>query len=178
MSKINVWPIVVDHWRTLRDYGSNAPSMRDVAWFAGAPLVACVALLYLRLQLSSDAVSVLITALSIFAGLLLNLLLLTHNIIAGSAAASTSRRRLLLKEIYRNISYAILLSLVTVAVLIAAVLLPGTGSRWIASAAVYALVTHFLLTLLMILKRVHVMLAKEYDQESSSHDRELRITER
>jgi hypothetical protein len=93
MSKINVWPIVVDHWKTLRDYGSSSASMRDMLWFTGVPVATAGLLLYHRVLLSTDAVSVLITALSIFAGLLLNLLLLTHNIIAGSAAASSTRRR-------------------------------------------------------------------------------------
>ena len=66
----------------------------------------------------------------------------------------------LLRETFANISYSVLISVMLIILLFIAKLFDG----WIHDICVlvsYTIVGKFLLTLLMILKRVHVLLTKE-----------------
>jgi hypothetical protein len=116
------------------------------------------------MRLDGPEVTVLITALSIFAALLFNLLLLTHSIVTQTESELHEGRRKLLREIYAHISYAVLISVIAIVFLLASVVLPS-GSPWVdftLSGAVYFLVLNFLGTLFLILNRIHVMLAAEF----------------
>jgi len=118
------------------------------------------------LRLDSGEVSILITSLSIFAALLFNLLLLTHSIVAQGEGEGNKRRLELLEEIYSHISYTILVSVVTIAILISFSAIPykcGIPGA-IFSLLVYFLVLNFLSTLMLILNRVHIMLNSEFSE--------------
>lgn len=163
MAKLDVSAIIVDHLDTLEDYGTKRWSVRDIAWFYAVPVLASGVMVWAGIILNVASISVLITALSIFAGLLLNLLLLTHGIITARGEDERSqRRRELIRQVYKNISYSILVALGAVAVLVVLAVISHPVVLLIGSAIVFGLVGNFLLTLLMILKRVHVMLGKEY----------------
>jgi hypothetical protein len=122
--------------------------------------------------LSKDLVNVLVTALSVFAALLFNLLLLIFDIIRKSKnEPDTQDIKLgLLKEIYANISYSIFVSIVSIMVLLVPLLnidIPRIASismhvDKVVSFIIYFLIGNFVLTLLMILKRVHVLLTEEF----------------
>ena len=67
---------------------------------------------------------------------------------------------MLLREIFTNISYSIVVSVFCIAILLIAYLDIGTGIFLkIFSFIVYFLVIQFLLTMFMVLKRVHVLLS-------------------
>ena len=75
-------------------------------------------------------------------------------------------------EIFKHISFAILVSVVTLSVLILAMASPASFAsipwiREIFSVVVYFLVGTFLCTLLLILKRVHVLFKKELGETKS-----------
>lgn len=165
-AKLNLRHIVSDHFGTLYNYRTNKLDWSDLLTFYVLPGVLTAALLWFGMRLDGTEVTVLITALSIFAALLFNLLLLTHSIVTDTEKDLHSRRHRLLQEIYAHISYAILVSVVAIVFLLAFVVLP---SHWpwvclVTSAAVYFLVLNFLATLLLILNRIHVMLAAEFTE--------------
>lgn len=167
-SKIDVRGIIQDHYRTLVDNrevaegGPRRASKGDYFLFLGVPVLAALLLHYLKVGLSDEAVNVLITALSIFAGLLFNLLVL----IAGLADRSDMPRgpadpRPLLREVYANIAYALLVSLVALIPLCVYAMVAEGTARIVATIFAYSFIGHFLLTLLMILKRMHALLTDE-----------------
>ncbi len=164
-SKIDIRDIVRDHFATLVDYETGRRSFSDHILFVVIPLIASGVLLLLRIQLSEPAVTVLITALSIFAGLLFNLLVLIDSLADRKAAPTgDSDARLMMKSIYANLSYAVLISLLTLVPLCLFALTQNCTVRVVTSGFSYFLISHFLLTLLMVLKRIHALLAHEFSR--------------
>lgn len=171
LAKINFLQIIRDHLLTLRQYqGDEKLSRGDIFLFFALPGFLAIGFYWgLGLSLDSDLVSILITSLSIFAALLFNLLILVYDIITrrkNSPQQPSKRVMQFLREIYANVSYSILVSVLAVVVLLGGLFksLPD----WVISCInilSYYLVTHFVLTLLMILKRVHVLLAVDIGKE-------------
>jgi hypothetical protein len=166
-SKINVWQIIVDHIDTLRDHATKRVTLGDVVLFFFVPvLIAALLLFPLGFTLDKSAANVLVTSLSIFSALLFNLLLLVYDIIRKEER-SVQKKPLVaefLRQIYANISFSILVAVFCVALLLLVFL--DIELRWfydVISFIVYGLVVQFLLTMFMVLKRVHVLLTKEID---------------
>lgn len=162
-SKINVWHIVEDHLATLVVYGTQKASKIDYVVFYVLPFVCTAGLTWQGFRLDTSESTILITALSIFAALLFNLLLLTHSIVSSTGFDEHPRRHELLEQIYAHISYAILVAVVAVAFLLLDVVWPNCIVNTIASFVVYFFVMNFLATLLLILKRIHEMLSREFE---------------
>ena len=79
---INVWVIVKDHLKTLKVYRSDKTSTEDVILFLVIPFLAALSfVLFLDYRLDVDAINALITSLSVFSGLLFNLLLLIYDLL-------------------------------------------------------------------------------------------------
>jgi len=164
-SKVNIWVIVTDHIRTLRNFANNRISVEDILLFLVTPTAASLFLTFLlRFTLDLNAINALITSLSVFSALLFNLLLLIYDILRkeGGAHAQATLRRKFLSQIYANISFCILVAVLSIALL----LLLFVETNWpyftlALNLVIYFLVINFILTLFMILKRVHILLASE-----------------
>jgi hypothetical protein len=172
LSKIDFSGIVSEHLRTLYDFRTRRASVGDYALFFGFPIVAAVGLTLGGFTITTDGVNILLTSLSIFVGLLFNLLVLAHAMRGGDRAqVRTIHEKQLLREINANLQFAILISLLAICVLLVTVFAPGYAlvtvnsarvvRAWIAGVT-YVLTTNFLLTLLLILKRMHTLLGIEY----------------
>ncbi len=164
LGKIDPRDIVRDHFRTLVRYRENRISLADLVLFLLAPLALSVAAAALHIVLSPVAVDVLTNAMAILAGLLLNLLVLIHTLARGyQGPTGAADARDLLQQVYANIAYSILLSLLALVPLVFVASAPD--SSFVASAAsalAMFFVIHFTLTLLMVLKRVHALLAFDF----------------
>lgn len=182
-SKIDVRQIVLDHFRTLRRHGKKRAAPGDVTLFYILPLVVVLALvLGLGLRVSESLANALFTGVAIFAGLLFNVQLLVYDNIRhirfteDELPAVTDLRRKRFKELYSNVSYAILVCLlIMVLVLLFNFTFEGgwlKGVRhrlegWLdpitvgVQFLVLAVAAHFVLTMFMVLKRVHLLLSKE-----------------
>ncbi|HKF52559.1 MAG TPA: hypothetical protein VKB26_09620, partial [Candidatus Acidoferrales bacterium] len=123
MSKIDVWPIVTNHLRTLVDYSSGGASRFDFFLFFGIPLLVSASLLYFKWGFSVDALNALLAAFAIFAGLLLNLLILvfTFSTTTTYANALERVRTQFVRELHNNVAYAVLVSIVIVVVSLVAI---------------------------------------------------------
>ncbi len=162
-SRINIWLIVLDHFKTLRDFATNRVSMEDILLFLVTPVVGSLGLVFgLHFKLYTEALNALITSLSLFSALLFNLLLLIYDILRKEDPDDPSLRRKFLSQIYSNISFGILNAVVSIALLL--LLFIKLDLPWLVEVLniiINILVINFILTMLMILKRVHILLRKE-----------------
>jgi hypothetical protein len=166
-SKIDVRRIVRDHLATLKDDATGKRMISDYLLFFGVPvLVALSLVLTVDLSLNKEAVALLVTSLSIFAALLFNLLLLIYDVVRKIGRESEELKAEFLSQVYSNISFAILVSILSIIVLLVAYFdLDGSWFALSTSFVVYYLVTVFIFTLFMILKRVHILLSREFEDE-------------
>jgi membrane-associated HD superfamily phosphohydrolase len=163
-SKINFTIIIKDHWQTLRNYGDSKSSIGDFFLFVLFPLIFSGALVYFKVTLNKDLVNTLVTALSVFAALLFNLLMLIYDIIKKGNDGDPEKqlKSIFLRQTYSNISYAILISFFTIIVLLTFFIFQENKiATSIISFISITLLSNFLLTGLMVLKRVHFTLRKE-----------------
>jgi hypothetical protein len=168
-SKINVIRIVRDHIRTLRDYGTARLSFGDLTLFFVIPLIVAAVMSWLGKTLSIDTINVLIQAFAILVGLLLNLLVLIFTAIRREAVIGADPNQKLeqqtkitiLKETFANLSYSVLVGLI-IALLLLLALRHNSLIVRTATFFIYAGSLHFVLTLLMVLKRVHSLLGGEF----------------
>ena len=164
-SKINIKYILIDHIKTLRSHRTGKFSIGDIALFLGIPLMLSSFLSFgSHIRLDVNFINALVTSLSVFSALLFNLLLLIYDILRkdNKESLGAETRRQFLKEIYANISFSILISVVTIVFLL--ILFFDLKIEWlidIINAIVYFLVINFILTILMVLKRVHILLSQE-----------------
>jgi len=176
IAKINISKVVKDHFATFRDIDNRNFAWAELIFFFALPVgVACVLVLRLNVLLSREILNTLIASFSVVVALLFNLLLLVYDIISKSDPGSSTfeLKRRLLKEIYSNISYSILVSISAVIfMVIFFFVLPPTSAQTAVNTSpsgkslsiiIVSLLINFTLTLLMILKRVHILLAKEME---------------
>ena len=168
LDKVNITKIVRDHLGTFKDNSTRKYRPLDFLLFFLVPLLVAAGFVGLLGALPANLIGVIATSLSIFTALLLNLLLLAYNITRSSESPWDERiremREKLFHEIFSNIAFAVLVAIVTVgAVLILGIMSECASlvATHILSAVIYYLGTLFLLTLLMLLKRVYVLLTKE-----------------
>lgn len=119
----------------------------------------------------SEQTSNLITAVSILGGFLFNLLAIIYSVLdqLKRDAVGNDLKQIFVKEIHINISYGILLSIISAVFLV--VYDFGTcypyKFNWLKDLMLvlnYFLLIHFLLTLLMILNRIYILMTKEANE--------------
>ncbi len=168
-SKINCYRIIIDHFRTLSDANTGKVIVGDIVVFVGLPFLVAIAAFLLHIDIDEGLINLLATSLSIFAALLFNLLLLVFDIIEKGKAHQGDLKTKFLKEIFSNISFCILLSILAVIFLIIANF--ASTFSWFSQVLdilIVFLVSMFILTLFMILKRVHILMSKEIEPKRSS----------
>ncbi len=180
-TKINILSIVSDHIATLRNDRNGKVYWPDIVLFFVLPLLISILLLSLGVLLTNEITNAIVTSLSLFAGLLFNLLVLVYEIL--SRKSFTPRQKTALREIYVNISFGILVSLTTIVLsllhfieihkcTVNLCLLGKCAPQavyicipdWFISLIVYYLFINFVLTLFMILKRIYKLMSEEFSQ--------------
>lgn len=173
-SRIDIRKIVKAHFRTLRNINQKGTSYSDIFLFFIFPLVISSILIYYEVSIQSQ-ISNLVTALSILAGFLFNLLAIIHTSlgkiksrIKASKEELTSLKFKFANEIHSNISYNILIGLLSIIFLVIfgfEVKFKSTFCECIynnfLNLICITLLIHFTLTLLMILNRIYILLDKE-----------------
>jgi hypothetical protein len=182
LNRINVLRIIKDHFLALKSNKTGKVLFSDVFIFFGIPLLLSILLVYFNVLLDKDIVNLLITIFSIFVGLLFNLLLLIFDIseklnfskskgVKSSLHAENIQERKrekflksILHETYVNISFCILLSILDICIL----LLFFVNKENCIFIRIISLFSYFplflfILTLLMILKRVYILLSDKME---------------
>ena len=179
--KISIANIIKDHISTLRNNKTRKISYLDITLFFLLPFFISGFIVYLGISLNDALVNALITSLSIFSALLFNLLLLVYDVsekksyLPETTDPVENKRRIktreLLREIYINISFSILVSIISVSTLLIYFLKVSScvflsinicSFQWLLALVIYYLIIQFALNLFMILKRIYILLAKSF----------------
>lgn len=158
---INVSCVIKKHFDTLKE---DAKFRFIFIIFVLIPIVLSSILVWKNKLLTENTVNTLITAFSIFAGLLLNVIFILYDIIGklGKDASYSEKKKSLIEHLYANSLYALLISTLVLIILILVTITEiwkGSDSMLlIFSLVVYFSVGHFLMTLIMIIKRLFILL--------------------
>ena len=176
LDKISLRRIWADHIDTFRDFGTKEYKKSDFLLFFGVPVVPATLIVVFVGTTSGATITVLITSLSVFAALLLNLLLVIYSVANRRLGAAERDQdavsRQVLREVFSNISFATATAVVGVVVLVGLAIDSNVwGVEIVLSAVIHYLLGVFVLTVLMILKRMHILLAKELRERSANNGR-------
>lgn len=178
-SKINIWSIVTGHINTLNDASSGKVSLVDYFTFYGIPLAIALLLSFLGIKVTGAANSLLVNFGAIFTALLLSVLVLVYdqgeklrNVNSNSNNHNIELKKNLLEQLYFNICYAIVASVALVFSCLIYTFLPSDALQvsfselvigidlklYLFSPLIMMVVMNLLLTILMVVKRMHTLL--------------------
>ncbi|AZB33769.1 hypothetical protein [Chryseobacterium bernardetii] len=170
LSRINIYKIIKAHYKSLSSLNGNGISFPDIILFIIVPSTISVCLTYKNISIQPQ-ISSLTTALSILAGFLFNLLAIIQNALTkikddvkNQILDSNSLKVRFANEIHANISYNILIAIITFVILVIYGLNLGLINQplnILLNSICYFLLIHFFLTLLMILNRIYILLDKD-----------------
>ncbi|MBF0271092.1 MAG: hypothetical protein HQL98_03300 [Magnetococcales bacterium] len=172
-SKIDVRQIFSDHIFTLRHASGHKLNLLDLFVFFIVPFILGCFSFYFEFSFSDSAYTILITAFSVFVGLLINVLVLIYSIFQNFSPVSQSDdeavrekkkwERILLKEIFSNVSYANLIAILAI-LIISTTQFVSLSFPVVFSSVIVFISANFILTLLMIIKRIHNLIRNKLDQ--------------
>ncbi|NYV73453.1 hypothetical protein [Streptomyces sp. UH6] len=170
MRMLNLKPIFIDHFQTLRTGAGSTETISkgDIVSLYGFPLTVSAVAIWQGWKMGG--IGDLLTALSLMCGLLFNLLVLSFDVALRAAAQvresqvetlSTSVKIRLIRQLQANTTYALVIAL-TVAISLAVGASRGMDNfnPWVTAALAY-LLTHFVLVLMVILKRIRSIFRNE-----------------
>lgn len=172
-SRINVSSILRDHLQTLKSGPDKRLRKPEAFCFFIVPLLLSLVDLSFGWRMNDGVVNLTITVFSILAGFLINLLVLLYSIAQKKAAEQGLSNELdghpspdaqqalseTVQQSLANIAFAILLSVLIVVVLIFASSFESEGAaRLYVTSVIIFLATHFIVTFMMILKRIYILI--------------------
>lgn len=179
--KINVLPIVVAHYGTLKNQGEKRISLVDSIVFFVIPIASVCFLLYKKYSFDADVSALLINFGAIFTALLLSVLVMIYdqklklveeNNGTFEGLKGTKRLRYqVVSELYINICFSVLLSILVVTISFMNYVWGNVGFRipktdidanlgWVVFTPITTFITiSLVLTVFMVIKRMFVILA-------------------
>lgn len=120
-AKINVCVIIKDHFDTLRDDRDNKLSMLDIFTLFGIPIIIVIAVMMNKYIINKEFVSLVVNFASIVTSLLISVLVLIYDqyskVDVDSDASENDikvKKRELLEQLFSNVSFTILMGIITV----------------------------------------------------------------
>jgi len=159
--KIDVRIIIKDHIKTLVNANTNKPDIRDLFFFLFLPVIVSALLVYEEVYLKGDFVNSIIGGLSIYVGLSLNFIVLLFEL-SSKEIFKQKDRRAVIKETVSNISVSIFYSIL---IIFFSLITDVKPVKVFGNFCCYFLIVEFIVTLLMILKRIYVLLTEQLDSE-------------
>lgn len=163
--KINIIDIIHDHIDTLINHNSRKPSRQDYFIFFFLPVILSSILVGREVFLNNEAITIVITALSILVGLLFNAVVLIFDII--HRAPKQKIKNELLGQLITNISYSIVVSVATIVISLISYCQTHV-LMFIANWTAYSFIFNFFFTVLMVLKRMYVLFKKEIEDATKA----------
>ncbi|MBD3638337.1 MAG: hypothetical protein HUJ25_13375 [Crocinitomicaceae bacterium] len=154
MSKININNIIVEHFKSQFTTGF------DYFIFMLIPALLTTLLVWFEISLKFQA-GIIISSLSIFIGLFINVLVLLFDIIRRYTDRSIKIE--VLKQVMANISFTVLLSGIAIICLFLTKIHHELSSKIFNGITIY-LLAWIMLNILMILKRIYVLFLDEINQ--------------
>lgn len=171
-AKINVFFIIIGHIKTLKSAGEESLNFSDIFTFFIFPLLISATGVYSGFQLNNDFVSILINFGSIFTALLFSVLVLIYDQenklldkeSNGQAVRHIETKKTILKQLYFNISYCIINSVILVVFSTAGLIfekgevLGFSVNSYLLTPICMFIALNLVFTILMIVKRMHRLL--------------------
>jgi len=154
LSVINIWPIFKRHFETLKE---DVTTKGIILFFIIIPFLISLLLTYFGFLITSNILNSLIATFSILTGFNINILVL----LIGTKKMKTDIENKLIKHLSCNILYELIVGLLilTISVVLSIILQKITNIvLYFSTLAIYFMVFNFLLTLLMISKRIYALL--------------------
>lgn len=166
MKKINVSSIFRDHVKTLVNNNTNRPGFEDWFLFLIIPILIAITLVVTFHTIDKDVANTIITILSIFVGLLINVIVLLFDIVRRDEEQKSIKNEVL-RETLTNISYTILVGIIGILITLLT-FMNYKYVRVIFSACSYFVLAHIFMTLLMIMKRIYALFNDEIQPKKPS----------
>ncbi len=136
-------------------------SFKDKATFLWIPLIIAVIFSFFASKLDVSIINILLVSLSIFVGFLFNLLVLSISIKDDNkrfeVGGKTYTINHFLKEFNNNISFGILLAIITIIILLIYAIFSPTQNVVLYNIFTFLFLIWFFMTLFMLLKRGHLL---------------------
>lgn len=178
--KINILVIIKDHFDTLLDHKSKTLSKLDLLTFFALPLLTVIILAYHQYEINKELVSLIVNFASIVTSLLISVLVLIYDqsskiTLNDNIDDTQVLKKKVLEQLFSNVSFTILMGIVTVIFCLALNFLPVDQHGFyqttniklaeyttnLASVLFTPVILFFLLemilTLFMVLKRIHIV---------------------
>lgn len=162
--KIDVSKIISAHFRSLSE-GTNR-SGSDIIVFILLPLAIAGLLVWLGAYMSDSLLSTIVSGLSIFVGLLLNVVVLLFDIVRNTQKQTVKHK--IITETLANVCFTILLSLFTIPFALSTQITRWPFLKPYTSFTTYFLSCVFVATLLMVVKRVYALFQDEAEHANDS----------
>ena len=157
-NKINLGEIVLGHIKTLINDNDKKMDFDDIFTFVVIPIIFAFLMTVFDINIAEEASTIIITALSIFVGLLFNVIVLLFDILKRDNSNKTKNE--VLKQLLTNISFTICLSILII--LLSLINLSKIDIIVvIVDGIIYGLLALFFFTLLMVLKRMYALFMNE-----------------
>lgn len=160
-TKIDISKILKNHFATLYNANTKRPAVDDYVTFFVVPVLVSITLVCLDIYMSDSAINIVISSLSIFVGLLFNVIVLIFDLVKRDQ--TNNIKNIVIKQLISNIAYTIFISIISILLLLFT-FIDNRITTIIFSSAAYFLLTNFLFTVLMILKRMFHLFHSEYDE--------------
>lgn len=182
LPKINVSGIVLQHFETLKSHKTKKRTWNDRVTFFIIPSIVSVGFIYQNYKLDKDSLDVMIATLSILAGFSFNLQAIVFGYrdkIERSITNEDSIKNIYIKQIHSNISFSIINALASILLLFINRLTFSFAEitfqfleiaytinfiKVSVQFILYFSLIFYLLTLLMIVKRLNLLFNKEFDE--------------
>lgn len=158
--KINVSNIIKDHLKTLVNDNTKRMGFSDILTFVFLPIAIASALVHFKIYID-NSVNYIISGLAVFTGLLFNVLVIIFDILKRENGDQLRLR--ILQQVLSNISFTIFLSLFTI-VIVLITTVENLCIKLIVNWVSIFLLTEFVFTLLMILKRMYALFQEEFSR--------------
>jgi hypothetical protein len=164
--KINVWKVIVSHFKTLVNHNTRKPGLDDWCIFLIIPVVVASLLVWFKKDVSTNTVNLIITSLSIFVGLLINVLVLVFSLLQKEK--DSKLKVIVLRETIVNITYVIIISVISI-LFCFCMNFDNYVLRLLITFLIYLLTVHFFVTLMMVVKRMYSLFVNEMEDFEKIH---------
>jgi hypothetical protein len=170
--KINVLHIIRGHIQSLGDRTRPNVFLIDIMTFYILPFFIALIFSYIKIEIHRDVYNVMISAFAIFAALLLNVQVALFSIYHRTPSKNSedpqddrleiakADKNKLFGELNTNISYLVVVACICVVVFLCLHLINASNQN--EKYAIVYMVMHFMITLLMVIKRSYAAFQREY----------------
>jgi len=169
--KLDITNIVRDHFKTIVNDGTGRADFRDWFFFLLLPILISGSLLYFRIFLNKDFIGPIISGLSIFVGLSLNLVVLLFEIVQKKDI--TEFKKGFAKDLIANICFAILLSILTIISSLFTLIECKTGCtpcflNYITSGLTYFFLTEVILVIILLVRNMYFQMIEQINSTNNN----------